>query len=137
MLQEGFPVTIDLGPSVEVFRAEIDAFYAGFGSPTALERAFRDAVLLVPLTAETRVPTYTVGGVQWVCAFTSAEEYALWLSARDELGAADEYPYQALSGWRLADYAVSCANPTGVSVDIAGSAPMAFPPTVTEQPSAE
>ncbi|MFC9998168.1 hypothetical protein [Nocardia sp. NPDC127526] len=127
---------IDLGPSVAVLRAEIESFYAGFGSPAALRAAFREAVLLVPLAEGSRISTSKYGGVDWICAFTSAEEYAGWLSRRDELDAMGEYPYQALSGWRLADFAAACVNPTGVTVDIAGSAPMAFPPNVSEEQAA-
>ncbi|NNH75286.1 hypothetical protein HLB23_36465 [Nocardia uniformis] len=113
-------------------RAEIDAFYTGFGDPTALEAAFRAAVLLVPLAEGNRIRISEFGGVEWICAFTGVEPYARWLSRRGELDTADEYPYHTLSGWRLADYAAGCVKPTGVTVDITGPAPMAFPPTVTE-----
>lgn len=123
---------IDLGAGVVALRSEIDAFYAGFGSPTALREAFRAAVLLVPVVDGDRISTAAFGGVDWICAFTGVEEYAQWVSARGELDPAGEYPYHTLSGWRLADYADKCAKPTGVAVDIKGSAPMAFPPTVID-----
>lgn len=127
---------IDLGPSVAVLRDEIDAFYAGFGNPTALQDAFRSAVLLIPLVEGSRITTSTYKGVAWICAFTGAEAYSRWLSARGELDAAGEYRYQTMSGWRLADYAAACTKPTGVTVDIIGPAPMAFPPKVTEDQGA-
>ncbi|MBF6240220.1 hypothetical protein IU474_24560 [Nocardia otitidiscaviarum] len=123
---------VDLDAGVAVLHAEIDAFYAGFGDPAALEESFRAAVLLVPVAEGSRVRTSEFGGVEWICAFTSAEQYARWLSRRGELDPAGEYPYHAFSGWRLADYVAGCVKPTGVTVDIAGPSPMAFPPTVTE-----
>ncbi len=112
-------------------RAEIAAFYAGFGQPELLQAAFRDAALLVPLIDDDRVCTSRLGGVEWICAFTSIEEYARYMAARGVVGD-QEYRYQSLLGWRLAEYAAGRAEPTGVAVDITGSAPIAFPPDVTE-----
>ncbi|GAB4584364.1 hypothetical protein [Nocardia sp. IFM 10818] len=133
---DGGKYMIDLGPSAAVLRAEIESFYAGFGNPAALREAFREAVLLVPLAEGARITTSKYRGVDWICAFTSAGEYAGWLSRREELDAAGAYPYRTLKGWRLADFAAGCVNPTGVAVDIAGRAPMAFPPNVSEERAA-
>ncbi|WP_067692264.1 hypothetical protein [Nocardia jejuensis] len=124
---------IDLGPGIAVLRAEIDAFYAGFGNPPALRDAFDAAVLLVPLAPGSRIMTSSYGGVDWICTFTRVEEYAHWLSERGELDPQREYPYRTVSGSRLSEYAAGCAEPTGVTVDITGAAPMAFPPNVTDE----
>ncbi|MFI6217711.1 SseB family protein [Nocardia brasiliensis] len=120
-----------------ILRGEIAAFYAGFGQAEALQAAFRQAALFVPVTDDERVCTSQVGGVDWLCAFTSIEEYARYMTARGYLAeegieADREYRYHTLAGWRLLDYAESCKQPTGIAVDIVGSAPMAFPPEVTE-----
>ncbi|KAA8883886.1 hypothetical protein F3087_37175 [Nocardia colli] len=118
-------------------RSEIAAFYAGFGQSDALQAAFRQAALFVPVTEEERVTISQLGGVDWLCAFTSIEEYARYMMARGYLtengiGADREYRYHTLAGWRLLEYAESREQPTGITVDIVGSAPMAFPPEVTE-----
>ncbi|WP_280356554.1 SseB family protein [Nocardia otitidiscaviarum] len=128
---------IDLGPATPAFRAEVAAFYAGFGNPTALRHTFHDAVLLVPLTPDHRITTSTYGGVDWICAFTDAEEYARWLAARDALTPEHPYPYQTLTGAHLTDFAATRRTPTGIAVDIQGTSPMAFPPTVRETDARE
>jgi len=112
-------------------RAEIAAFYAGFGQPEVLAAAFRQAGLLVPLVDDDRLCTSRLGGVDWICAFTSVEEYARYMAARGVAGD-QEYRYQSLLGWRLVEYAAGRSEPTGVAVDITGSAPIAFPPQVSE-----
>ncbi|WP_327114013.1 SseB family protein [Nocardia sp. NBC_01730] len=117
-------------------RAEIAAFYAGFGQPEVLQAAFRGAVLLVPLVDDDRLCTSRLGGVDWICAFTSVEEYARYMAARGVAGD-QEYRYQSLLGWRLAEYAAGRSASTGVAVDITGSAPMAFPPQVPEDSAGE
>ncbi|WP_433194534.1 hypothetical protein ACQP1G_38155 [Nocardia sp. CA-107356] len=91
----------------------------------------RDALLVVPLIDEDRVFTSRVGGVDWICAFTSVESYARYMSARG-VDSDQEYRYHTLRGGRLAEYAASRAEPTGVAVDMAGTAPMAFPPNASE-----
>ncbi|MFF3228186.1 SseB family protein [Nocardia suismassiliense] len=121
----------------DTLRSEIHAFYAGFGQPDALQAAFRQAALFVPVTDEERVTISHLGGIDWLCAFTSIEEYARFMMTRGYLTeggieAEREYRYHTLSGWRLLDYAESRDQPTGVAVDIIGSTPMAFPPEVTE-----
>ncbi|MFX0578757.1 hypothetical protein [Nocardia nepalensis] len=120
----------------DALRSEIAAFYAGFGQPEVLREAFRQASLLVPLIDEDRLYTSRLGGVDWICAFTSVEEYAHYMAARG-VDPDQEYRYQRLFGWRLAEYADTRSEPTGVTVDITGSAPMAFPPEVTEEPAGE
>ncbi|MFI6367977.1 hypothetical protein ACIBG0_35145 [Nocardia sp. NPDC050630] len=120
----------------DVLRSEIGAFYAGFGQPEVLQEAFREALLVVPLIDEDRVYTSRFGGVDWVCAFTSIEEYARYMSARG-VDPDQEYRYHTLLGSRLAEYAASRAEPTGVAVDMAGTAPMTFPPNVSETSTAD
>jgi hypothetical protein len=119
------------GDNSGALRAEIAAFYAGFGQPEVLAAAFRQAALLVPLIDDDRVYMSRLGGVDWICAFTSVEEYARYMAARGVAGDR-EYRYQSLLGWRLAEYAAGRSEPTGVAVDITCSAPIAFPPAVTE-----
>ncbi|WP_460697305.1 SseB family protein [Nocardia thraciensis] len=126
---------IDTEDGLAVLRAEIAAFYAGFGQPDALVAAFRDAALLVPLTDDDRISTCEVGGVWWIAAFTSEEEFARYLARR---GAASggELRYHTLCGWRLGEYAAECEDPTGVMIDAVGPAPMAFPPMIDEDSAA-
>ena len=112
-------------------RSEVAAFYSGFGQPELLLAAFRRAALYVPLTEDDRVSTCAVGGVRWLCAFTDVAELAGWLSQRG-VHPDGEYRYHTLLGWRLADYAGAQSDPTGVLVDAAGAAPIAFPPAVDE-----
>ncbi|WP_406272432.1 SseB family protein [Nocardia sp. NBC_00881] len=112
-------------------RAEIAAFYAGFGQPEVLQAAFRQAALLVPLVDDDRLYVSRVGGVDWICAFTGVEEYAQYMAARGVAGD-QQYRYHSLLGSRLAQYAAGRSEPTGVAVDITGSAPMAFPPQVSD-----
>ncbi|KQY37589.1 MULTISPECIES: SseB family protein [Nocardia] len=123
------------GDGRDRLRAEIAAFYAGFGQPAALLAAFRQAALLVPLTADDRVFFSQVGGVDWLCAFTSIEEYARFMVTRGHLqdngiDADREYRHHWLFGRRLQEYVDSRTEPAGIAIDIVGSAPMAFPPDV-------
>ncbi|WP_241565955.1 SseB family protein [Prescottella agglutinans] len=106
--------------------AEIDAFYQGFGQPDALLEAFRQARLLVPLTAENRVWSSEIRELGWLPVFTSEHELARHTLARGEQTAAR---YHALFGWRIVEHVLpSFDRPTGVVVDAGGSRPMAFPP---------
>jgi hypothetical protein len=116
------------GNGIAALRAEISAFYAGFGDPGALRAAFRNAALLVPTTGDGRITGSEQDGVVWICAFTGPEEYARYLAARGTVGAEQEYPYHTLFGWRLTDHTALLDRPPGVAVDICGSAPMTFPP---------
>jgi hypothetical protein len=112
-------------------QSEIGSFYAGFGQPEVLMKAFRDAILVVPLIDSDRVWTSEMGGVHWLCAFTSIDEFARF-QVRRGVEPDRSYRYHTLAGWRLADYAASRSVPTGVIVDAMGTAPMAFPPIVAE-----
>ncbi len=114
------------------FRSEVAAFYAGFGQSELLVSAFRDAVLFVPLTGDDRIFTSEVGGVHWICAFTSVEELAAYWQRRGAVTPPREYRYHTLRGDRLAEYAAGRAKPTGVMVDAVGTTPMAFPPAIQE-----
>ncbi|MGW0042559.1 SseB family protein [Rhodococcus sp. NPDC003348] len=109
-----------------VLRAEIEAFRQGFGQPDLLTAALRAAVVLLPVTDDDRILISTVRGVDWVCAFTDEAEYTAYLHARRE---AASVRYRALFGRRLLDEIVpALPRPTGVVIDAAGAAPMAFPP---------
>lgn len=113
-------------------RAEIAAFYAGFGVPTELTAAFESSALLVPLTGpDDRVFTLESGGVAWLCAFTGVEEYARFMTARGVLSD-QSYRFHTFLGRRLREFAAGQPEPTGVAVDMLGTAPMAFPPDVAE-----
>lgn len=109
-----------------MLRAEIEAFRQGFGHPRLLRAAFRDARLLLPVTDDDRVLTSTVRGVDWLCVFTDEEQFATHLAARGESLPAR---CRAVLGSRILDGIVpALARRTGVVVNAAGSAPMAFPP---------
>ncbi|MEU4311421.1 SseB family protein [Nocardia sp. NPDC024068] len=120
-----------------VLRDEIRSYYAGFGQPASLRTALREAALLVPLTDDDRLFLLRSGGLRWLCAFTTIEEYARYTMARATMTeggvAADrQYRYHTFWGARLLAYTERQEDPTGIAVDIAGRAPMAFPPNVME-----
>lgn len=123
------------GDGVAELRSEIQAFYAGFGQPELLRQAFEAAVLVVPLVEDDRVPTSPVGGIDWIPAFTSVEEYARYMVARG-VSEEREYRYHTLQGALLTEYAAARTEPTGVSVDCVGAAPVAFPPQLAEETTA-
>lgn len=107
-------------------RAEIGAFRQGFGHPGLLTAALRAARLLLPVTADDRILTGTVRGVDWLCVFTDEGEYSAYRAAQG-----DPTPgrYRILPGRRVLDEIVPALHrPTGVVVDAAGTLPMAFPP---------
>ncbi|GCE39964.1 hypothetical protein Rhow_003607 [Rhodococcus wratislaviensis] len=109
----------------------MDAFRQGFGQPAQLTDALRSALLLIPLTDSDRMLTSTFGGLNWVCAFTSEQEYARYVLAREEQGGTCRF--HTVFGWRLLDVLVpTVPGPTGVVIDVAGATPMAFPPAVDE-----
>ena len=111
-------------------RAEIDAFYQGFGQPDSLMSAFRSAALIVPLDEDGRFYTSTFGELDWMCGFTRIEELARYLAARGKV-APTELRFHTVFGWRIVDdLAAGRDRPTGVVVDIAGASPMAFPPVI-------
>ncbi|WP_327116947.1 hypothetical protein OHB12_06140 [Nocardia sp. NBC_01730] len=112
-----------------LLRSEIAAFYAGFGQPEALRAAFSDAVVVVALTGDDRLLVSEFGRVDWLLAFTSVDEFAHYMTARG-VAPGSEYRYHTLLGRRIVDeFTARCARPTGVAIDIAGVAPIAFPPT--------
>ncbi|KAF0848799.1 SseB family protein [Nocardia caishijiensis] len=118
-------------------RSEIAAFYAGFGVQNELTAAFDESTLLVPLSGpEDRVYTLESGGVAWLCAFTGVREYAQFMHAR-RVVADQEYRFHTFLGRRLREFAERQQQPVGVAVDMSGTAPMVFPPAVSEEPSAD
>ncbi|WP_084505384.1 hypothetical protein [Nocardia harenae] len=124
---------IESGDGRAALRDEIASFYRGFGQPEALLAAFRSAALLVPITADGRLSTTPYGGVEWVCGFTGEPDFARYVLARG-LGVQENHRYHTIFGADLADWAERRAGvPTGVLVDIAGAAPMAFPPDIAEE----
>ncbi|EME22388.1 SseB family protein [Rhodococcus triatomae] len=111
-------------------RAEIEAFRQGFGHPVSLTAALRDALLLLPVTDDDRILTSTVRGVDWLCVFTDEEQYATYLVARAETASVR---FRRLFGHRILDEILPVLErPTGVVVNPAGAAPMAFPPDVEQ-----
>ncbi|WP_162958849.1 hypothetical protein [Nocardia yunnanensis] len=122
----------EIGDGLAVLRSEIAAFYAGFGHPDLLRRACGNAALLVPLIGHDEVYTSRVRGIDWICAFTSVEEYARYMVARGVLE--DQmYSYQQLLGFRLIAWAAERPEPTGVSIDCVGAQPVAFPPELSDE----
>lgn len=118
-------------------RAEIAAFYAGFGVPGELSAAFESSALLVPLVGpEDRVFTVESAGLAWLCAFTGVEEYARFMTARGVL-ADQTYRFHTFLGQRLREFAAAQPEPTGIAVDMLSAAPMTFPPELSEEPSAD
>ncbi|WP_137876676.1 SseB family protein [Rhodococcus sp. Q] len=111
-------------------RAEFEAFHQGFGHPASLTAALRDALLLLPVTDDDRILTGTIRGIDWLCVFTDEEQFATYLAARGETASAR---FRTLFGHRILDEILpALARPTGVVVDPAGAAPMAFPPDVEQ-----
>ncbi|MGV9663747.1 hypothetical protein [Nocardia niigatensis] len=123
---------IEVGDGLAALRSEIAAFYAGFGQPDLLRRAYDDAVLLVPLIGDDEVYTSRVRGIDWICAFTSEEEYARYMVAHGVLKD-QTYHYQRLLGSRLDRWAAARPEPTGVSIDCVGAQPVAFPPKLSDE----
>ncbi|MFI5717952.1 hypothetical protein [Nocardia sp. NPDC051750] len=104
-----------------MLRDEIRSYYAGFGQPTALVSALREAALLVPVTEDDRLFLVRSGGLGWLCAFTDVEEYARYMLARETMTAgrvvADkQYRYHTFWGSRLLEYTEQQEEPTGIAV---------------------
>ena len=104
---------------------EINAVRSGFGEPTALMSALRDALLLVPTHGEFQLVTGAYAGERWICAFTSREELAKFAIARGE--GDREWSYLTTLGGRLLDGVVSDQDHVGIVVDVAGERPLTFP----------
>lgn len=111
--------------------SEIAAFYAGFGQSAELFAALRSSTVVVPLIDEDQILHLHLGGLEWVCAFTGIPEWAQFTAARG-VDSDREYRFHTMRGGRLWDYAAARERPTGVAVDVLGSAPMMFPPTVAD-----
>ncbi|WP_228542570.1 hypothetical protein [Nocardia sp. XZ_19_369] len=96
-----------------------------------MRETFEQAVLLVALTEDGRLCVSELGGVDWVCALTSVEEFARYMTARG-VQPEREYRFHTILGRQIVDdFTAQCVRPTGVAVDIGGAAPMAFPPELS------
>ncbi|WP_407838616.1 SseB family protein [Streptomyces sp. DSM 116496] len=95
----------------------------------ALERLtdFRGRVVLVPFDDRGGLWTAGLGGLDWICAFTSEETLARFAEARGEVGR--EWPYRRVIGARLLDEVVPALDfPCGIALDAAGPDGAVFPP---------
>ena len=90
-----------------------------------LREAFRQAPLLVPLTDDEDVYLASMGGVHWLCAFSTEAEMGKYRAGRSDMS---NGRFITVPGWRLL---TAGGNPTCVVVDIKGDFPMSFPPTPT------
>lgn len=117
-------------------RVEIARVRSGAGDAKSLVAAFRDAVVLLPQTADGAVAAGEYGGVRWVYAFTSEAELASWIVAR-EGDAAAEQAFLTVRGSRVLDTALPQVEvPAGVAIDVAGAQPMFLPPVQGVVPDA-
>lgn len=108
-------------------RHEIAELHALRGNPSNLLAAFRAALVHVPVLADQRPLTVERDGLRWLLAFTTEDDLGAFVAARQESGA--DWHFIAVRGHRLLDELVpALPDPTGVSLDIAGSRPMLLPP---------
>jgi hypothetical protein len=112
----------------------------GSGDPMAMVGELRRALVLVPVDAG-GLWTAQLGGVRWICAFTSEEALARFARARDagdgqETGRSWEFA--EIRGARLLDEIVPAMGvPAGVAVDVADpDGAMVFPPVLGIVPDA-
>ena len=106
-------------------RSEIGAFYRGAGRPDNLRRAFRQALLIVPLTDDEQVWMASIGGIQWVWAFSTTIELGKYQASHDDMSGGR---FITVPGWRLE---AAGGLPTCVVVDVEGEFPMSFPPALS------
>ncbi|MGW6884687.1 SseB family protein [Streptomyces sp. MT206] len=95
----------------------------------ALERLadFRGRLVLVPLDEAGGLWTAELGGLDWICAFSSEEELARFAEARGEAG--QEWTYWRVVGaWLLDELAPALDFPCGVALNAAGPEGEVFPP---------
>lgn len=97
---------------------------AGRGGADEMVATFRDTIVYVPTDRTGDPVAGTVGDIAWLYAFTSREELSRWAVARGEGGT--EVRYLTTRGHRLLD--APATRPTGVALDVAGTAPMLLPP---------
>lgn len=94
----------------------------------ALERLadFRDRVVLVPLDGQGGLWTVSVGGLDWICAFSDEATLTRFAEAR---GAGEEsWLYRRVFGARLLDEVLPVLDfPCGVAWDAAGPDGAVFP----------
>lgn len=110
---------------------EIEATYAGYGSPSSLLDAAREALLWIPVDDEKQPLCADAGGLPWLYAFTAEAELAAFGIERGE--GDREWSFVTMRGSRLFDDVIpACAGPMGVAVNVAGVQPMMFPPDLPE-----
>lgn len=109
-------------------RVEIARVRSGTGDGQSLMPTFRDAVVLLPQTADGPVAAGDYGGLRWLYAFTTETELASWVVARGGDATADQ-AYVTVRGSRVLDALLPAVGvPTGIAIDVAGAAPMLLPP---------
>ena len=101
---------------------EIRSIHGGFGNTAALLEAFRESVLLVPLTTDDRFFTSEVDGIEWLSAFTDHDALTAFLARRPD--ASDRCA--AVTGDRILTR-ILAAN-TGIVIDAVSDFPMALTP---------
>lgn len=107
-------------------RTDIELARGGVGDAAALRRSLRDSVLYVLRYGEDQLIAADEGGIQWIYAFTSERELALFAAGRG--GGDAEVDYLTVRGDRLLEEAVpSMAGPAGVVIDVAGEQPVLLP----------
>lgn len=114
-------------PDGAALRVEIARVRSGAGDGESLVAAFRDAVVLLPQTADGPVAAGDYGGLRWVYAFTTEAELASWVVARGG-DATAEQPYVTVRGSRVLEALPLVGVPAGIAIDVAGAAPMFLPP---------
>ncbi|MFE5538741.1 hypothetical protein [Streptomyces sp. NPDC056492] len=88
---------------------------------------FRSRVVLVPRDESGGLWTAELGGLLWICAFSSLETLARFADARGD--AEREWPFRRIVGARLLDELIPALDfPCGVALDAAGPEGIVFPP---------
>ncbi|MFF3323720.1 SseB family protein [Streptomyces sp. NPDC002889] len=113
---------------------------AGVGDPRSLVGELRRALVLVPIDAG-GLWTAELGGVRWICGFTSEDALVRFARARDTGDGSStgrSWEYAALRGARLLDEIVPAMDePAGVAINVADpDGAMLFPPVVGIVPEA-
>lgn len=104
---------------------EMSAVRAGFADKKALQTAFAEALLVLPVAGEQHdLLAADHSGISWVLAFTSMREFASYGRTQ---GAGDrQWDYLTCRGNRLRD--IVSGTSRGIALDVAGKAPLLLPP---------